>query len=151
MNREAIMKVVVKASTVHVGVQLSSQHDADIRNCNAMFLKLLECVQYLARQSLPFHGHHEDSISFEGNLYQLLLLQSKECTPVGFWLKKREYLSPEVINNIITICGQMILRQLLQDILAADYFSLIADEATDIFHNEQMHIAIRWVDPSYTI
>ena len=45
----------------------------------------------------------------------------------------------------------MILRQLLHDILAADYLLLIADEATDISHNEQMCIAIHWVDPSYTI
>ena len=40
----------------------------------------------------------------------------------------------------------MILRQLLKDIFAADYFAVIADEATDISHNEQMCIAIRWVD-----
>ena len=132
-------------------MQLSSQRDADMRYRRAIFLKLLECVWFLARQDLPFRGHHKDSVSFEGNLYQLLLLQSKDCTPLGLWLKKREYLSPEVINEIITIRGQMILQQLLQDILATDSFSLIADEATDISHNEQMCIAIRWVDPSYVI
>ncbi len=38
-----------------------------------------------------------------------------------------------------------VLRQLLGDIQAAKYFSLIADEATDISHNEQICIAIRWV------
>ena len=34
---------------------------------------------------------------------------------------------------------------------AANYFSLIADKATDISHNEQMCIAVRWVDAGYTI
>ena len=34
---------------------------------------------------------------------------------------------------------------------ASDWFSLIADEATDVSHNEQMCIAVRWVDSSYTI
>ena len=60
-------------------------------------------------------------------------------------------MASHVTNEIITICGQKILRQLLQDILATDYFSRIADEATDISHNEQMCIAIWWVNPSYTI
>lgn len=45
----------------------------------------------------------------------------------------------------------MILRKLLQDIVAADYFALISDEATDISHNKQLCIAICWVDSSYTI
>ena len=43
------------------------------------------------------------------------------------------------------------MRQLLQEIQAADWFSLIADEATDVSHNEQMCIAVHWVDSSYTI
>ena len=83
------MKLAAKASTVDVGVQLSSQRDADMRNGRAMFLKVLECVRYLARQGLPFRSHHEDSVSFEENLYQLLMLQSKDCTPLGLWLKKQ--------------------------------------------------------------
>ena len=31
------------------------------------------------------------------------------------------------------------------------FFALIVDEATDVSHNEQMCIAIRWVNSSYTI
>ena len=48
MHREAMMKVAAKSSAVDVGVQLSTQHDSDKRNHRAMFLKLLECVRYLA-------------------------------------------------------------------------------------------------------
>ena len=43
------------------------------------------------------------------------------------------------------------MRQLLEDIKAANYFAVIADEASDISHNEQMCIAVRWVDSTYTI
>ena len=79
------------------------------------------------------------------------MLQAKDCAPLGSWLKKQDYISPEVINKVITICGQMILRQLLHGIIAADYLMLIADEATDILHNEQLCIAIHWVAACYTI
>ena len=119
------------------------------KNC-AMFLKLLECVRYLARQGLAFHGHHEDSITFEGNLYQLLLLQAKDSIQLASWIKKRDYISPANVNEIISISGNTVLRQLLQEIQTADWFSLISDEATDVSHNEQMCIAIHWVDSSYT-
>lgn len=89
MHQEAMMKIASKSSTVDVGAQLSRQHDADQRNHCAMFLKLLECIRFLARQGLTFRGHHEDSNAFEGNLYQLLLLQAKDCTPLhGFMAEK---------------------------------------------------------------
>ena len=52
---------------------------------------------------------------------------------------------------MITISGSIIFRQLHHEIHAADYFSLIANETTDILHNVQMYIAIHWVDSSYTI
>ena len=122
-----------------------------MRNHRNMFMKVLECVRFLAKQGLPLRGNHEDSVAFEGNLYQLLLLQAKDCAPLGSWIRNRDYISPEIINEIITLCGKTLLRQLLKDISAADYFALIADEATDISHNEQMCIAIRWVDSDYNI
>ena len=81
------MKIAAKSSTTDVAAQLSRQHDADQKNHRAMMLKVLECVRSLARQGLPFRGHHEDSAAFEGNLYQLLLLQAKDCAPLGSWLK----------------------------------------------------------------
>ena len=149
MHREAMINVAAKSSAVDIGVQLQTQHSADMTYHRAVFLRLLEGVRYLARQGLLFRGNHEDSVSFEGNLYQLLLLQAKDCLALGSWLKKREYISPKVVNEITTICRKMILRQLLQDIYAAGYFALTANEATDISHNEPMCIAIRWVDSSW--
>ncbi len=75
--------------------------------------------------------------------------QIHHSLPLG--LKKRDYISPAIVNEIITLCGNTVLRQLLGDIQAAKYFLLIADEATDISHNAQICIAIRWVDSSYEV
>ena len=47
--------------------------------------------------------------------------------------------------------GQVVLREILGEIRAATWFSLIADEATDVSHNEQLSLTIRWVDNHYTI
>ena len=116
MHKEAVTKLVSKSKAVNVSTMLSKQYDAEKKNNRDMFKKLLHCIQYLARQGISFRGHHEDSIQFEGNLYQLLLLLSTDCPQLSSWLKKRDYISPAIVNEIITICGNMVLRQLLVDI-----------------------------------
>lgn len=116
-----------------------------------MLMKLLSSIKYLARQGLAFRGHHEDVDSFEGNLYQLLLLQAEDCSDMREWLRRKEYISPQIINKLITTMGQSVLRQLLGEIRMSSWFSILADEATDISHHEQMSLSIRWVDDSCTV
>ena len=151
MHREAVAKVNAKSNAIDITSQLSTQRSEEMRKHRMMFLKVLGNVRYLARQSLAFRGNHEDSENFDGHLYQLLLKDANDCAPLDPWLKKREYISPEIINKIITICGNTVLRKLLQDIYAAGDFALIADEATDISHNEHMCITIRYVDSGYDV
>ena len=50
MHQEAMAKLAAKFSAVDVRSQLSKQHEAEMKNHRAMFMKLLECVRYLARQ-----------------------------------------------------------------------------------------------------
>ena len=47
--------------------------------------------------------------------------------------------------------GQVVLREILGEIRAATWFSLIADEVTDVSHNQQLSLTIRWVDNHHTI
>ena len=112
-----------------------------------MLMKLLHCIRYLARQDLAFRGHHEDSVAFEGNLYQLLLLQATDWPQFATWIKKRDYISPAIVNEVITLSGNTVLRQLLKIF----EHSVIANKATNISHNEQICIAIHWVDGSYEV
>ena len=42
--------------------------------------------------------------------------------------------------------GQSILRGLLAEIRASVWFSILADEATDVSNNVQMSLSIGWVD-----
>ena len=103
-----------------------------------MLIKLLHAIQFLCRQGLPLRGHKEDLESFNGNLYQLLLLQAKECPEMIPWLKRKEYISPEIVNEIITAMGQQVLRTILSEVRVSLWYSVIVDEATDVCHNEQM-------------
>ena len=67
------------------------------------------------------------------------------------WLCRREYISPEIVNELIKIMGEAVLRQILAEIKSTMWFSLIADEASDISHQEYINISIRWVDSDFDI
>ena len=87
-HREAVSKLQARSLAVNVGAMISKQYydEAEKRNNHAILMKLLHCIRYLARQGLAFCGHHEDSVAFEGNLYQLLLLKQliHHSLPHGF-------------------------------------------------------------------
>ena len=151
MHKEASLKLAAKSSKVDVAAQISQEHDKQAKEHREMLLKVLRCIRYLTRQGLAMRGHREDSESFEGNLYQLLLLQAVDSPRFGQWPKKRDYISPEITNKLVVLMGQSVLRDFLAKIRSCQFFSIIADEATDISHNEQMCLAVRWVDEEYQI
>ena len=66
------------------------------------------------------------------------------------WVSKKEYISPSIVNEMVVQMGQAVLREIIGEIRTATWLSLIADEATDISHNEQLSLSIRWVDINYT-
>jgi len=108
-------------------------------------------IQFLVRQGLPLRGHKEDLADLEDNLYQLLLFRGKTCPGLTPWLKEKEYTSPIIVNEFINQMGQSVLCNLLSEASASMWFSILADEATDVSHNEQMSISIRWVDTDYDV
>ena len=107
-----------------------------------MLIKLISSIRFLAHQGLSLRGHFEDVDSLDGNLYKLLLLRSEDGPELKSWVYKKEYTSPDIVNEIITIMGKTILRNLLSRIKSSLWFSIIADEATDISRNEQMSFSI---------
>ena len=82
MHQEAIMKLAAKSSRIDIKCEW-----------NKIIMPCSESTCYLARLGLAFHGHHEDSIAFEGNLHQLLLLQAKDSIQLASWIKKSDITS----------------------------------------------------------
>ena len=87
----------------------------------------------------------------EGNLLQLLKLRSDDCPGLNSWITERKYFFPAILNQQIALMGLSLLRKLLSDTRSAEFFSIIADEATDVSHKEQMTVCIRWFDEDFSI
>jgi hypothetical protein len=108
MHKEAVVKLAAKASSTHIGAQLSAQHLSDQQHHQCMLTKLLSSIRFLARQGLPLRGHHEDINSLDGNLYKLLLLRGEDCPQLKSWVHRKECTSPDIINEIIAIMGNTV-------------------------------------------
>ena len=55
------------------------------------------------------------------------------------------YLSWRVQNQIISLMGEAIQKQMLSDISQCKYFSIIADETTDVSQTEQLSLSVRFI------
>ena len=61
-------------------------------------------------------------------------------------LKNAKYTSKTIQNELTIICGDLIRNKILERVRQACYFSVLADEATDIFNDEQLSISIHYLD-----
>ena len=145
-HREAMMKID-SMKRPGIEAQLSSQLKQSQKTHQKMLKIQLSSLRFLLRQGLAIRGHEE----LEGNLFQLLLLRKEECPELQQWIESKKYLSSDIINEMIGMTAHCVLRALLYDIREAVRYSLIADEATDISHKEQLCITIRWVDKDFNI
>ena len=106
---------------------------------------------FLGRQGLSFRGHRDDSPAVEEN----------PCANHGNFLPAGDsiledhlktaasnaiYTSKTIQNKLISICGDLIRRKILQRIRKVGFFSIIADKATDVANDEQLSISIHFVD-----
>ena len=135
LNRDNIQTLLNK--------QLSNEQKIHRSNLHTQ----LSALRYLLRQGLALRGHDE----MEGNLYQLLKLLSNYIPDLKLWLSEKKYFSPVILNEQISVIGLTLLRRLLADIRTAEWFAVIADEASDISNKEQLSICIRWVDGEFNI
>ena len=141
----------LKCKSLHnpsIQEQLSSQ-GAKVQETRRLGLvKQLEAMKFLLRQGIALRGHSEE----EGNLQQLLTTWSKD-NAVKSWIEEGKYMSHDMVNELITLMGQSVLRKLLCRIKNADpcWFAIIVDETADVARHEQLNLTIRYVDNDYII
>ncbi len=105
-------------------------------------LKVISSLKYLARQGEAIRGHTD----VKSNLIQLLNLRAEDVPELVTWLDNKSYMGHEGFNEILEINGNTVVRSIVNDIGAAGYFSLIADESRDISNKEQLCCVLRWVE-----
>ena len=139
---------------------LSSTHSKQVEENRLKIRSIAETIIFCGRQGIALRGHRDDRPSVEedpnknhGNFLALLQFRVQSGDKVlSDHLKSAgsnaTYTSKTIQNELIEICGDIIRYKILTKIRQAKYFSIIADEATDVSNDEQLSISIRYVDDS---
>ena len=150
-HKEATERLIIAPETSRdIGEILNNTVAITKETNRRMLLKLLQSVRYLARQSLPLRGNwsEDEKCESDSNYYQLLLLRSEDDKEFMSWLEKKtnRYTSPAVQNEMLEIMALQILRDIVKKIQSAVYFTILADETSDVSNTEHLVLCIRWVD-----
>ena len=145
-HREAVEKInCLGDANVNVGAQLNKQYKDDQERHRYLFLKQLSSLKYLAHQGLALREHER----IDSNLIQLFKTRADNIPELNKWIENRQYLSPVVINELLEMMGNSILRSILEDTRSnSGLFELTADESCDINNKEQLTCILRWVSQS---
>ena len=78
--------VTLPATCEHIGEQLSTQF-AEENKSNRKLIKILSCLQLLARQGLAFR---EDGDECDANFIELFKFLGQDDITINEWLKKKD-------------------------------------------------------------
>jgi hypothetical protein len=120
---------------------------------------IVKCVLFCGRQGIALRGHKdsgallttEEQKSNEGNVRALIRFRI-EAGDLNLEQHLRSaaanasYTSPRIQNEILEACNKIIVAKLVKRVNDADFFTVMADETTDIRGLEQMSVAVRFVE-----
>ena len=150
-----------------IEIQLNQQQKQTILENRRKITPIIETIILCGRQGIPLRGHRDSGpLTFEseknlednnndGNLRALLRYRMKhdqvfknDFLSAG---RNSQYISPRMQNEIISICNDLILKRLVDSINRSRFFSVLADETTDISCQEQLTLCARYVSDDFAI
>ena len=153
---------VMEGKTKSIKRQVSSHHDKTVTKNRQTLGIIIETIILCGNQNMALRGHEEDKSNFisllkyRGKDNQLLQEHLEPKSTNSSDSKSNEikeskgnkttYLSPDIQNEIIEICGDLISDDIVKACNTAPCYGFIADEATDVATIEQMALCLRFYD-----
>ncbi|KAJ8019083.1 Zinc finger MYM-type protein 1 [Holothuria leucospilota] len=133
---------------------IQSKHD-QMMNREAVTI-IMDIERTLARQGLPFRGTTDaDNKETDGNFYQLVQLVARHNAVMKRWLDEKRmrpyqvtYLSPHSQNEIITLLGKHVRKQISTEAQMSQMYAVMADTTPDASNKDRLAVALRYVNES---
>ena len=111
---------------------------------------LFDVAKTFARNGLAFRGNNTDE---DGNFRQTVQLPSRHNPVLRAWIDNRAarkhhatYLSPQSQNEFISLLSEEVRNRISTCVKNAGFCSVMADTTPDVSHNDQLSVAVRYVD-----
>ena len=138
--------------------QLDDVHKQQVLENRQRLVPILKTIILCGRLGIAMRGHRDDGVidaqsairGQEGNFRALLAFRVDSGDEVlkshlSTASKKATYISKEIQNELIQLCGAEITNHIAKEVKTAKYFAIIADETTDSSHREQLCLCIRYL------
>lgn len=115
---------------------------------------IIDAILFLAKNNLAFRGSSDNFRDTNcGNFLSLINLLSKYYAPLALHLERLNknnisYLSPEIQNDFIDVCGSIVRSKIMKSVKNQKYFSIMFDSTPDTSHQDQLSQIIRSVNCS---
>ncbi|XP_047142816.1 52 kDa repressor of the inhibitor of the protein kinase-like [Hydra vulgaris] len=145
-----------------IDLNLNKVIDKQVKKNREILKPIVLAIVMCGKQNIPLRGHRADSFYYEnensnsGNLQSILklisdcaensLVNGRISTP-----KNATYRSKTTQNELINICNDIIISKLKCEVKKAKFFSILADEASDVSNMEQMPLVLRFVNDNCEI
>nr|XP_047141045.1 52 kDa repressor of the inhibitor of the protein kinase-like [Hydra vulgaris] len=140
-----------------IDLNLNKVIDVQIEKNREILKPIVLAIVMCGKQNIPLRVHRVDSFYYEnensnsGNLQSILklifdcaensLVNRRIATP-----KNATYRSKTTQNELINICNDIIVSKLKCRVKKAKFFSILAEEASDVSNMEQMPLVLRFVN-----
>ena len=139
-----------------VDVMMQSQLQQMMARNQLVIESLLRIVLFCGKQGLAFRGHRDDRVDWsqeasinEGNFVQLVRFRAETDSTLADHLKESprnaRYTSKGIQNELIEIVGNTIQLDIISEVRAAQFYSIIADEVTDVSNKEELSLVLRYM------
>jgi hypothetical protein len=138
--------------TATVADQMGSGRAEQIKRNRHYVKTIAEVLLLCSKQEIAFRGHNESSSSLnKGNFLEILNVIAKHDKVIEDKLlhgpQNAKYTSATIQNDIIGVMANQVRRSICNSIKKAGYYySVMADETKDLSKQEQMSIALRFLD-----
>ncbi|KAH9360004.1 hypothetical protein HPB48_013634 [Haemaphysalis longicornis] len=140
--------------------KLNQQAKGELEDNKAKLRAIVETVLLCGRQDLALRDDKdsgrlslEEPLQNDGNFRALLryranggdIILTNHIRAAG---SNALYSSPHIQNEIISIIGKLTQDKIVRQVNEAGFFSVLADETTDLSQTEQFSLRVRYVDPT---
>ena len=139
------------SSSTSVATSLDNSRKALIKMNRHYMSSVIDSIMFCATQEIALRGHREtESSRKQGNFLATLHLIAKHDAVINDRIKdgprNAQYTSHSIQNEILHLLANKVRSGICEDIRAAGYFSILADETKDSAKQEQMCFVIRYAD-----
>lgn len=103
---------------------------------------------YVSLYYLYFVSDESEPYVNEGNFRAILKYKAEDMEHFKQFLEsdgRYKYTSSKIQNEIISSCGDLILKKIVKEVNMSECFSVLADETTDISVKEQLTLCVRYI------